>query len=536
MGDAATSTAREKTPLRVQGTTTYDAVASSSPPASPVPMGGGAAVAPAPTAQRNPFVYDSPMNSYEKCKIIVMCLLGVPLLRVLLLAVIVLLAVIICNLALLGYSSKAHAVIPLWRRWFAGFVTPLLARASLFILGYYWIPVTYPAPTGGKSSLRRQRIVVSNHITFVDGVFLYYLMRPSIAMKAEVARIPLVGKVIQMTQPILIDRSTSEGRQRAKQEISDRVAETGAPSLLIFPEGTTSNQKFLTKFKVGSFASGAPCQPIVLRYPFRHFDVSWTPTVSATHLVLRMLCQVYNRMEVRVLPPYFPSQTEQQSPEIYADSVRRVMAAALGDVHCTNHAFEDVAMLMQVGDYATRHVVPLTDVGEIATLTSLRSADVNKLVTYFSRHDLDKDGLLSLEELQHLLPADDPALVEQLFYLVDVDGSGQIDFRELCLALKSLNPAFSDEDLTRFAFRLYDLDDNGVIDAAELERMLSFAGTFYGVSAPDALENAVAEMTHGAEHVEISFEQFQRLIEQAPELLGHTRSRLELLRGSLRED
>jgi lysophosphatidylcholine acyltransferase/lyso-PAF acetyltransferase len=241
-------------------------------------------------------------------------------------------------------------------------------------------------------------------------------------------------------------------------------------------------------------------------------------------------------MEVRVLPPYVPSEAEKHNPELYADNVRRAMATALGDVHCTNHAFEDVAMLMQVGDYATRHVVPLTDVGEIATLTSLRGADVSKLVTYFSRHDLDKDGLLSLEELQHLLPADDPALVEQLFFLVDVDGSGQIDFRELCLALKSLNPSFSDDDLARFAFRLYDLDDNGVIDGAELERMMSFIQSFYGVSVPDALETAIAEMTHGSEHCAISFEQFQQLVEKSPEVLGHTRSRLELLRGSLRVD
>lgn len=503
------------------------------------PQGAGYAsismsVAPSPSSQRNPFVYDSPVTCYERCKIILLCLLGVPLLRLVLLLVVVLLAVVLCNLALLGYSPAPEKLLPTWRKCVAGFLLRLLARSALFVLGYYWISVKHHDKT---TSRPLQRIVVSNHISFVDGVFLYYLLEPSIAMKAELAHIPLVGRVIQMTEPILIERTTSEGRQRAKQEISDRVGDAQAPPLLIFPEGTTSNQKFLTKFKVGSFASGTPCQPIVLRYPYRHFDVSWTPTVSAMHLVLRMLCQVYNNMQVEILPPYFPSTAEQSDAEEYAEGVRRAMAAALGDVQCTNHAFEDVAMLMQVGDYVTRHVVPVTDVGEIATLTSLRGADANKLVKYFSKHDLNQDGQLSLEELQRLFPADDPALVEQLFYLVDVDGSGQIDFRELCLALKGLNPNVGENDLEQFAFRLYDQDGNGIIDAHELERMLSFAESFYGVSPPEAFEQELAAITQaGNGHVEVSFAQFQQLMQQAPELLGHVRSRLELLRGSLRED
>jgi len=277
---------------------------------------------------------------------------------------------------------------------------------------------------------------------------------------------------------------------------------------------------------------------VVLRYPYKHFDMSWPPGVSGLYLALRVLCQVYNCLEVEILPAYYPSEQEQHDPQLYANNVREVMTRALG-IPTTNHAFEDVAMLMRIGDYATKHVVPLTNVGEVISLTALKRGDVDRLVEYFRQHDLDKDGQLSMEELRALFASDDPVIVDQLFELVDVDDSGLIDFRELCLALRALNPESVNEGadaLAKFAFRLYDLDNNGLIDATELEHMLHFQRVFYGVpesSVAAALRQASSVQAENG--VGISFDRFEQLVEQNPELLGYVRNKLEVLRGSLRE-
>ncbi|KAL4171894.1 hypothetical protein KRP22_007070 [Phytophthora ramorum] len=357
-------------------------------------------------------------------------------------------------------------------------------------------------------------------------------------MKTDVANLPLISRIVQMIQPILIDRGTPQGRKRAMNDITAHVADPKQPPLLVFPAGTTSNQQALTKFKVGSFVSGVPCQPVVLRYPYKHFDMSWPPGVSGLYLALRVLCQVYNRLEVEILPAYYPSEREQNDPQLYANNVRDYMAHALG-VPTTNHAYEDVAMLMRIGDYATKHVVPLTDVGEVVSLTALKRGDVDRLVEHFRQRDLDKDGQLSMEELRALFASDDPVVVDQLFDLVDVDDSGLIDFRELCLALRALNPQSvneGDDALAKFAFRLYDLDNNGLIDAAELERMLRFQRSFYGV--PEASVAAAlrqASLVQAENGVGITFQRFDQLVEQNPDLLGYVRNQLEVLRGSLRE-
>lgn len=40
----------------------------------------------------------------------------------------------------------------------------------------------------------------------------------------------------------------------------------GARPLLLFPEGTTTNGRFLLPFKTGAFLAGQPLQPVVIRY------------------------------------------------------------------------------------------------------------------------------------------------------------------------------------------------------------------------------------------------------------------------------
>ncbi|KAJ0396835.1 hypothetical protein ATCC90586_005036 [Pythium insidiosum] len=360
-------------------------------------------------------------------------------------------------------------------------------------------------------------------------------------MKAELQHVPILGHVIKTTQPILIDRKTSDGRRRALQDINDHLADPTYPPLLIFPEGTTSNQDYLTKFKVGSFASALPCQPVVIRYPFQHFDISWTPDVSALYLFLRMLCQFHNRMEVEFLPPYFPNDAERADPELYAENVRQLMAQKL-KVECTNHAFEDVALLMQIGQYADQHVVPITDISQVSTWTAMRGDDVQRLVQYFMKRDRNGDGLISFDDLCQAFPADDPEILQRLIELLDQDGNGQIDFRELCMGLTALNPSRSSEDLISFAFGLYDMDHNGHIDKPELERMLRFVRSYYGppsstastpsVPASGSIELELALQQQGR----VDFETFRTFVSAHPGLLCHARAKLEGLRGSFRVD
>lgn len=101
------------------------------------------------------------------------------------------------------------------------------------------------------------------------------------------------------------------------------------PQLVIAPEGITHNGQSVVKFQTGAFALGRPVLPILLRYPYRHFNPAWTLADTAW-LVVRMLSQVYTSVEVEVMPLRYPSLKEKENPALFAANVQRETAEALG--------------------------------------------------------------------------------------------------------------------------------------------------------------------------------------------------------------
>ena len=131
-------------------------------------------------------------------------------------------------------------------------------------------------------------------------------------------------------------------REWVKHAMKSRTSSQGLwPQLMIFPEGTTHNQKALVHFKNGPFLPGVPVQPVLVRFPFKNCDPAWvTGGVSQLSLLHRLLCQFYNTLSVEYLPVYKPSAAEAggdfASAKLFAKNVRAVMADALG-VPTTEH-------------------------------------------------------------------------------------------------------------------------------------------------------------------------------------------------------
>ncbi|OQS06013.1 lysophosphatidylcholine acyltransferase [Thraustotheca clavata] len=479
----------------------------------------------------NPFLYQTPkLTAYESIKILVMCILLVPLIRIVLAIAVGIPILLLAFLGTVGHKrhdeNGNERPLSKWRR---AIVYPIrgLLRLLLFIFGFYWIKVKYPER---KRDMTKTHLIICNHISFIDGIFMAAHCFPSVAIRSDMADIPLVGNVIRALDPVLIERKTAAGRKKAFNDIRNHMIDENFPPLLIFPEGTTSSQDYLTKFKRGAFVAGLPVQPVILQYPYKHFDISWPPSVSAAYLLFRMLCQVYMSMEVRYLEPYSPSVDEQASPDMYAENVRQYMALAMG-AKCTNHTFEDVRLLCQVGEYAEKHVVNHTTMGEIYHLTQMSVDEIEGLVKRFAVTDKNGDGQISLEELQALFD-EDPDFVKRLFDLLDQDDNGSIDFRELCLGLSTLNaepntPDLNVANLSRFAFKLYDADGNGKLSRMEISHMLKLTRTLSGL--PD---NSVDEIvktfdTDGDGH--ISLDEFERMTKENPEILDDVVNRLATL-------
>jgi len=52
------------------------------------------------------------------------------------------------------------------------------------------------------------------------------------------------------------------------------------------------------------------------------------PCVLCVFCQLRLMCQFDNQVAVEVLPPYIPSQDEQDNPAVYAANIRKLIVSA----------------------------------------------------------------------------------------------------------------------------------------------------------------------------------------------------------------
>merc|ERR1712010_435640 len=94
--------------------------------------------------------------------------------------------------------------------------------------------------------------------------------------------------------------------------------------------------------------SGMPVQPVVVKYPFCHWEMAWSFDIPVLLILVRLFTQVYNCLTVEYLPVYHPTPEEKADPQVYASNVRKAMHQALSrhsETRLTEHSFEDTTLL-----------------------------------------------------------------------------------------------------------------------------------------------------------------------------------------------
>jgi 1-acyl-sn-glycerol-3-phosphate acyltransferase len=118
----------------------------------------------------------------------------------------------------------------------------------------------------GREHIPPARAVVfcSNHQSNVDPPVLFQALhrRLHILYKAELSKLPVLGKVLQIGGFIPVPRENRDEAFRAIERAADSIR--SGNSFLIFPEGTRSRTDELLPFKKGGFVMALSAQaPIV---------------------------------------------------------------------------------------------------------------------------------------------------------------------------------------------------------------------------------------------------------------------------------
>lgn len=122
--------------------------------------------------------------------------------------------------ALFGWKDR-HNPMPKWRSRFM-WITRFCTRCILFSFGYQWIR------RKGKAAPREiAPIVVSNHVSYIDPIFYFYELFPTIVASDSHDSIPFVGTIIRAMQVIYVNRFSQSSRKQAVSEIKDLNTEKG---------------------------------------------------------------------------------------------------------------------------------------------------------------------------------------------------------------------------------------------------------------------------------------------------------------------
>lgn len=342
----------------------------------------------------------------------------------------------------------------------------LVARAVMFTMGYYYIPIK------GKPAHRSEApIIVSNHIGFLDPIFVFYRHLPVIVSAKENVEMPIIGLFLQALQIIPVDRTDAQSRHHAAGNVRRRAVDNMWSHVMLFPEGTTTNGRAIIAFKTGAFSPGLPVQPMVIRYPHKYVNPSWCDQGGPLVVVLQLMTQFINHMEVEYLPVMKPTVREMKYPHEFASRVRSEMAKALGIV-CTEHSFLDIKLALAAEKLKQPSGRSLVEFARMEKLFRLDFPTAKEYLEKFSAMDRTHSGFVTFEELCTALDLPRSPITKQVFNLFDKDGHGSINFREFLAGLAFVSSHTSFSSTMEAAFKACDVNGDGTLSRDEVERSL----------------------------------------------------------------
>ncbi|XP_029203065.1 calcineurin subunit B type 1 [Acropora palmata] len=105
-------------------------------------------------------------------------------------------------------------------------------------------------------------------------------------------------------------------------------------------------------------------------------------------------------------------------------------------------------------------------------VTHFDADEIKRLGKRFRKLDLDKSGALSVEEFMSLPELQQNPLVQRVIDIFDTDGNGEVDFKEFIEGVSQFSVKGDKESKLKFAFRIYDMDNDGFISNGELFQVL----------------------------------------------------------------
>jgi 1-acyl-sn-glycerol-3-phosphate acyltransferase len=186
------------------------------------------------------------------------------------------------------------------------------------------VPIWQVRFEGRENALKNKTfVIISNHQSIMDILFLNELrMRFKWISTIETTRTPFIGWYLRMADYITVDRGNSESKE--EMLLKSYSCLKNGTSIMIFPEGTRSQDKQIAFFKRGAFQLA-----ISARVPILPVVIDGTGGVLPKH---GLIFSGGHKIRVKILKPVYPDSFGTSDPDELAGKLRKLMIPVLNDL------------------------------------------------------------------------------------------------------------------------------------------------------------------------------------------------------------
>lgn len=184
---------------------------------------------------------------------------------------------------------------------------------------------------------------ISNHTSWLDTFLLIDDVTPGFIAKSDVKSYPMIGFVATCMGSIFVDRSDKANRGDIIKLLAERQTsihkKEDLSQLLIFPEGTTSNNSGIINFKQGAFLTKLNVKPYIIKCdPINNLSLTMDVIEMLLHVYI-VLCKPIHYVTVISLPVFVPNEylfkhskhaNGDMEWKVYAEAMREIMCDASG--------------------------------------------------------------------------------------------------------------------------------------------------------------------------------------------------------------
>ena len=179
-------------------------------------------------------------------------------------------------------------------------------------------------------------LIISNHIGLFDVILVMYLYQPGFIAKKLVSNYPFFGSVARGLNYLFVDRENENARKKIMEDIYIRqknyLEGKSLSPLAIFPEGTTTSNRNILKFKKGAFYHLLPIKPQIIQIDqnsYLHIACGVQNIFFHTWKIMAYACSELFYIDLPVIRPTkymfeHYSYLGKEKWEIYAEVTRKI--------------------------------------------------------------------------------------------------------------------------------------------------------------------------------------------------------------------